>query len=88
MTLIWDLTVVGWDVSYAEEFIPDDEGSCGVLIHFGREKNRKGSIRNSFYIKEPGKIAITIDNSTNKKKRVFYRLKTKPTVPMYIYLRK
>ncbi|KAJ0111381.1 hypothetical protein Patl1_01774 [Pistacia atlantica] len=88
VTMIWDLTVVGWDVSYREEFIPDDEGSYRVLLHEGRERNREESIRNSFYINEPGKIVITIDNATFKKKRVFYRFKIKPTVPMYIYLSK
>lgn len=88
MTVIWDLTVVGWDVGYKEEFIPDDEGSYRVLLR--NEKDKKGgeSQRNSFYINEPGRIVITIDNLSLKKKNVFYRFKAKPTVPMYIFLKK
>lgn len=27
--MVWDLTVVGCDVLYKEEFIPDDEGLKG-----------------------------------------------------------
>ena len=27
-TLVWDLTVMGWEVNYKEEFVPADEGSC------------------------------------------------------------
>ncbi|KAL2323434.1 hypothetical protein Fmac_027813 [Flemingia macrophylla] len=32
VTLTWEATVVGWDVTYKEEFIPDDEGSYRVLL--------------------------------------------------------
>ncbi|GAV83647.1 CRAL_TRIO domain-containing protein/CRAL_TRIO_N domain-containing protein, partial [Cephalotus follicularis] len=85
ITMVWDLTVVGWEVSYQEEFIPEDEGSYEVMLHNKEDKKGGESIRNSFYISEPGKIVITIDNTTLKKKKVFYRYKTKPTVPMYIF---
>ncbi|KAH7577674.1 hypothetical protein ACOSP7_001340 [Xanthoceras sorbifolium] len=88
VTMIWDFTVVDWDASYKEEFIPDDEGSYRVLLREERERKGGESIRNSFYISEPGKIVITIDNSTYNKKKVFYRFKTKPTVPMYVSYKK
>ncbi|XP_039122181.1 patellin-4-like [Dioscorea cayenensis subsp. rotundata] len=53
VTVVWDITVVGWEVTYKEEFIPDDEGSYRVLI---RKEMRMGqSMRNSFHISEPGK---------------------------------
>ncbi|KAK6154542.1 hypothetical protein DH2020_008790 [Rehmannia glutinosa] len=31
-TLIWDLTIIGWDVNYKEEFVPTDEGSYTVIV--------------------------------------------------------
>ncbi|PON62632.1 CRAL-TRIO lipid binding domain containing protein [Parasponia andersonii] len=81
-TMVWDFTVVGWEVSYKEEFIPDDEGSYKILLQ--NQKRVGESVRNSFYISEPGTIVITIDNGNYKKKTVLYRSKAKPTVPMYI----
>ncbi|KAK8588382.1 hypothetical protein V6N13_087311 [Hibiscus sabdariffa] len=85
VTVVWDVTVVGsWDVSYKEEFIPDDEGSYRVLIQNEKDKKKGGGVRNSFYISEPGKIIISIGNLLLKKKKVLYRYKTKPTVPMYV----
>ncbi|KAF5203849.1 Patellin-4 [Thalictrum thalictroides] len=83
VTVVWDLTVVGLDVSYKEEFVPEDD--CSYKIPIQMEKKMSGSVRNSFYISEPGMILLTIDNSTFKKKKVLYRLKIKPTVPMYIH---
>ncbi|ERN18752.1 patellin-4 [Amborella trichopoda] len=80
-TFVWDVTVVGGEVSYKEEFIPEDEGSYIVLI----QKEKKITtfeepIRNSFHISEPGKVVITIDNSTFWKKKILYRTKSKRTV--------
>ncbi|BBH10182.1 Sec14p-like phosphatidylinositol transfer family protein [Prunus dulcis] len=71
LTLVWELTVVGWDVSYKEEFVPDDEGSYKILL-----QNKK----------RLGKIVITIENWTFKNKRVLYRSKSKLTVPVYRFL--
>ncbi|KAK6937771.1 CRAL-TRIO lipid binding domain [Dillenia turbinata] len=82
VTVVWDATVIGKEVTYKEEFIPDDEGSYRILIQ--KEKKLGEGIRNSFYISEPGKIVVTINNSTLKKKKVLYRFKSKPTVPMYV----
>ncbi|KAK7267356.1 hypothetical protein RIF29_20026 [Crotalaria pallida] len=82
VTITWDVTVVGWDVSYKEEFIPDDEGSYTILL---QNQNRVyDSTRNSFYISEPGRIVITIANGTFNKKKVFYRSKSRTTLPMFI----
>ncbi|CAJ1968164.1 unnamed protein product [Sphenostylis stenocarpa] len=84
VTITWDVTVVGWDVCYKEEFIPDDEGSYSVLL---QNQNVEGSsTRNSFYISEPGKIVITVENGTYKKRKMFYRSKARTTVPMFILL--
>ncbi|KAJ1397832.1 CRAL/TRIO, N-terminal domain [Sesbania bispinosa] len=84
VTIMWDVTVVGWDVSYKEEFIPDDEGSYNILLQ--NQSVVGDSTRNSFYISEPGKIVITVENGTFKKKKLFYRSKTRATIPMFILL--
>ena len=84
VTIMWDITVVGWDVSYKEEFIPEDECSYNILL---QNQNIVGdSTRNSFYISEPGKILITVENGNFKKKKMYYRSKTRVTVPMFILL--
>ncbi|KAJ6800268.1 patellin-4 [Iris pallida] len=81
VTVVWDLAVVGWDVYYKEVFIPDDECSYEVLIQ--KEQKLEENVRNSFYINEPGKVVLTIDNRTYKRKRILYRSKSKPTIPLY-----
>lgn len=82
MTITWDLMVLGNEVSYKEEFIPDDDCSYRVLLQ--EDKKMVESVRNSFHIREEGKIVVTISNPTYKKKTAFYRYKTKPSVPMYM----
>lgn len=84
VTVVWDIAVVGWDVHLKEEFIPEDECSYSVLIR--KEKRLEETTRNSFYISEPGKIVLTVTNRTHKKKRILYRFKSKPTVPIYTLL--
>ncbi|KAG8638198.1 patellin-4 [Manihot esculenta] len=77
-TLIWDLTVSGWEVNYKEEFVPTDEGSYTIIVQKGRRITwQDGTIRNSFTNKEPGKLVITIENGAFKKKRILYRYKTR-----------
>ncbi|CAK9165655.1 unnamed protein product [Ilex paraguariensis] len=77
-TLIWDLTVLGWEVNYKEEFVPTDDGSYTIIVQKGRRMGwQEGSVRNSFRNNEPGKVAFTIENASFKKKRVLYRFKTK-----------
>lgn len=83
--MIWDLTVDGCELTYKEEFIPNDEGSYDILLK--EKKKMEQSVRTSFYISEPGIIKITIDNETYKKIKVFYRYKTKATVPVYSNVR-
>ncbi|KDP26528.1 hypothetical protein JCGZ_17686 [Jatropha curcas] len=83
VTIVWDFTVVGWQVTCREEFVPDDEGSYRVLLRKYKGKRMGESVRNSFYISEPGKLVLTIENTTIKKRRVFYRSKTKPFVPTF-----
>lgn len=75
------MTVVGYEVMYREEFVPDDDCSYTVLL---QEKRMGETIRNSFYIREPGNIMITIANATYNKKKAFYRYKTSPVLSVYM----
>lgn len=77
-TFIWDITVLGGDVNYKEEFVPADECSYTIIVQ--KEKklgSAEAPIRNTFRTNEAGKIVLTIENCTNKKKKVFYRHKVK-----------
>ncbi|XP_047314373.1 patellin-4-like [Impatiens glandulifera] len=80
-TFEWDLTVLGWEVNYKEEFVPSDEGSYSIIIQKVKKLGlNEGPIRNTFCNNEPGKIVLTVDNSGSKKKKmkkVLYRHKTK-----------
>ncbi|XP_026395224.1 patellin-4-like [Papaver somniferum] len=78
VTLLWDLIVLGWEVNYKEEFVPSDEGSYTMIIQKGKKMgSQEESIRNSFRNSEPGKVVLTVENNTFKKKKVLYRYKTK-----------
>ncbi|KAI4297182.1 hypothetical protein L6164_037081 [Bauhinia variegata] len=77
-TLLWDLIVLGWEVNYKEEFVPTDEGSYTIIVQKGKKiGSQEGPIRNTFCNNEPGKVILTIENTSNKKKRVLYRHKIK-----------
>ncbi|XP_052114893.1 patellin-3 isoform X2 [Arachis duranensis] len=78
--LVWELRVVGWDVSHGAEFAPSADDGYTVIV----QKSRKIApadetvICNSFKVGEPGKVVLTIDNQTSKKKKLLYRSKTTP----------
>ncbi|KAJ7949666.1 patellin-3-like [Quillaja saponaria] len=78
--LVWEVRVVGWDVNYGAEFVPSAEGGYTVIV----QKSRKIApadetvVSDSFKIGEPGKVVLTIDNQTSKKKKLLYRSKIKP----------
>ncbi|KAK1384824.1 Cellular retinaldehyde binding/alpha-tocopherol transport [Heracleum sosnowskyi] len=77
-TFIWDTTVLGWEVNYKEEFIPTDEGSYTIIVQKQKKLGAvEGPVRNTYRTNEPGKIVLTIDNCSSKKKKVFYRHKVK-----------
>lgn len=79
-TLVWDVTVVGWEVNYKEEFVPSDEGSYTIIVQKGKKFSfNEEPARNSFTNSEPGKVVLTIDNGSFKKKRILYRYKVKKT---------
>ncbi|KAL6546277.1 hypothetical protein OROMI_021998 [Orobanche minor] len=80
-TYIWDLIVVGWEVKYTEEFVPTDEKSYTMIIQKGKKmvgSEEAMPVRKTFKNHEPGKIVLTVQNSSSgKKKRLFYRYKVK-----------
>ncbi|KAK7263806.1 hypothetical protein RJT34_31403 [Clitoria ternatea] len=78
--IVWELRVVGWEVSYGAEFKPDAKDAYTIIIR----KNAKMSptdepvVSNSFKVGELGTLLLTVDNPTAKKKRILYRFKIKP----------
>ncbi|TKY68055.1 Patellin-3 protein [Spatholobus suberectus] len=78
--LVWEIRVVGWDVSYGAEFVPSAEDGYTVIVQKSRKiaPANETVISNGFKIGEPGKVVLTIDNQTSKKKKLLYRSKTKP----------
>ncbi|XP_073031775.1 patellin-3-like [Primulina eburnea] len=82
-TLVWELRVVGWDVSYCAEYIPNTERRRYTVII---QKTRKMAptdepvVSDNFSVSELGKILLIIDNPTAKKKKLFYRFKVAPYV--------
>ncbi|GMN65569.1 hypothetical protein TIFTF001_034637 [Ficus carica] len=77
--LVWEIRVVGWDVTYGAEFVPSTEGHYTVIVQKARKisPTEEPVISNSFKVGEPGKIVLTIDNQSSKKKKILYRSKTK-----------
>ncbi|KAL2474796.1 Patellin-4 [Abeliophyllum distichum] len=79
-TFIWDLNVLGWEVNYAEEFVPNDKNSYTMIIQKGKKMGSdEAPIRKTFKSQESGKIVLTIKNCSGKKKKMFYRYKIKKT---------
>lgn len=75
----WEVRVIGWDVKYGAEFVPNAEESYTIII---QKPKKVGSnedqqlLCNSFKVSEPGKLVLTVDNPTSKKKKLLYRFKT------------
>lgn len=78
--IAWELRVVGWEVSYGAEFQPNSQDGYAIIIHKSRKMapSDEPVVHNSFRVGELGKILLTIDNPTSKKKRLFYRFNIKP----------
>jgi hypothetical protein len=67
-------------VSYGAEFVPSAEDGYTVIVSKTRKiiSSDDPVISDTFKIGEPGKVVLTIDNQTSKKKKLLYRSKTKP----------
>ncbi|KAI9114438.1 hypothetical protein K1719_014666 [Acacia pycnantha] len=80
--LSWEVRVIGWGVRYGAEFLPSSEGrNYTVTIHKTRKiaSSDEPVVCDSFKTSEPGKVVVTIDNPSSKKKKLLYRLKNQPS---------
>uniref|UniRef100_A0ACD5X7K6 Uncharacterized protein n=1 Tax=Avena sativa TaxID=4498 RepID=A0ACD5X7K6_AVESA len=80
-TIVWELRVLGWEVSYGAEFTPAAEGGYTVIVQKTRKvpANEEPIMKGSFKVCEAGKIVLTINNPASKKKKLLYRSKVKST---------
>lgn len=80
-TIVWELRVLGWEVSYGAEFTPDAEGGYTVIVQKTRKvpANEEPIMKGSFKVGEPGKLVLTVNNPASKKKKLLYRSKVKST---------
>ncbi|TKY68054.1 Patellin-3 protein [Spatholobus suberectus] len=78
--IVWELRVVGWEVSYNAEFKPDAKHAYTVIIQKATKMSPTDEpvVSNTFKVGELGKLLLTIDNPTLKKKRLLYRFNIKP----------
>ncbi|XP_044979194.1 patellin-3-like [Hordeum vulgare subsp. vulgare] len=78
-TVVWELRVLGWEVSYGVEFTPDAEGGYTVIVQKTRKvpANEEPIMKGSFKASEPGKVLLTVNNPTSKKKKLLCRFKVK-----------
>lgn len=78
--IVWELRVVGWEVSYSAEFKPDAKDGYAIIIHKSTKMSPSDEpvVSNNFKVGELGKLLLTIDNPTLKKKTLLYRFKIKP----------
>ncbi|KQK06105.1 patellin-3 [Brachypodium distachyon] len=78
-TVVWELRVLGWEVSYGVEFTPDAEGGYTVIVQKTRKvpANEEPIMKGNFKVTEPGKVVLAVNNPTSKKKKLLYRLKVK-----------
>lgn len=66
-------------MTYGSEFVPNAEDGYTVVIHKATKKapTDEPVVSNSFKVGELGKILLTVDNPTSKKKKLLYRFKIK-----------
>ncbi|PIN06149.1 Phosphatidylinositol transfer protein SEC14 [Handroanthus impetiginosus] len=78
----WETRVVGWEVSHGAEFVPSAENGYTIIIQKMKRigANEEQVISSSYKVSEPGKLVITINNPTSRKKKLLYRFKTKLSV--------
>ncbi|KQK06107.1 patellin-3 [Brachypodium distachyon] len=78
-TVVWELRVLGWEVSYGVEFTPDAEGGYTVIVQKTRKvpANEEPIMKGNFKVTEPGKVVLTVNNPTSRKKKLLYRFKVK-----------
>ncbi|GMH13213.1 hypothetical protein Nepgr_015054 [Nepenthes gracilis] len=82
--LTWEARVLGWEVSYGAEFVPNAKDGYTIIIQKMRKiaaaataGEESSIIADSFKIGEPGSVILSFTNATSKKKKLLYRLKIK-----------
>ncbi|KAG1328064.1 Patellin-1 [Cocos nucifera] len=77
--VVWELRVLGWEVSYGAEFVPNAEDGYTVIVQKTRKlaATEEPVVKASFKVSEPGKVVLIVDNPTSKKKKLLYRSKAK-----------
>ncbi|CAD6333740.1 unnamed protein product [Miscanthus lutarioriparius] len=80
-TIVWELRVLGWEVSYGAEFTPDAEGGYTVIVQKTRKvpAHEEPIMKGNFKVTEPGKVVLAVNNPASKKKKLLYRFKVKST---------
>ncbi|KAK8552602.1 hypothetical protein V6N13_120989 [Hibiscus sabdariffa] len=78
--LVWEIRVVGWEVSYGAEFVPNAKDSYAIIIQKPTKMTPKDEpvVSQSFKVSELGKVLLMVDNPTSKKKKLLYRFNVKP----------
>ncbi|KAK4793431.1 hypothetical protein SAY86_023866 [Trapa natans] len=78
--IVWEFRVVGWEVTCGAEFVPSTEGGYTVIINKAKKMTPADEpvVHGSFAVSELGKLLLTVDNPTSKKKKLLYRFKVKP----------
>ncbi|VVB08623.1 unnamed protein product [Arabis nemorensis] len=82
-TIVWEIRVVGWEVLYGAEFVPENKEGYTVIIQKPRKMAAKDEpvVSQSFKVGEVGKILLTVDNPNSTKKMLIYRFKVKKPLP-------
>ncbi|KAF8099542.1 hypothetical protein N665_0242s0026 [Sinapis alba] len=78
--IVWEIRVIGWEVSYKAEFVPEEKDAYTVVVEKPRKMKPADEpvLTQSFKVNELGKVLLTVDNPTSKKKKLVYRFNVKP----------
>lgn len=71
-TITWDIAVGGWDLEYSAEYVPSAEGSYTIAVEKARKigASVEEPVHNVFTAKEAGKMVLSIDNSSSRRRKV------------------
>lgn len=75
--MLWELRVIGWDVIYDAKFVPDMKGSYITNISRPRKLTTSDGlvISEGFRVNEPGKLILTVHNTSSTKKKLLTRVR-------------
>ncbi|KAI5067418.1 hypothetical protein GOP47_0017946 [Adiantum capillus-veneris] len=77
--VVWDISVIGWEVLYEEEFVPE-KGYIRIIRKASRKAANEEPLHNTYVADAPGKMVLTINNTTSRRRRmVVYRYAVIPS---------